>query len=269
MSAKVTQRRTVIKKYMENHAGEWVSSQVLADRFNVGRATIQMDIKLAAKELGGVLEACPSRGYMYNASAKPEVSLKNYEGYNDPTASIAIAKVDGPEVDTCKQPSKNEPSLPKIPGEIWECSTSNGGVDLILIIKAYSDFSLVLKLVPTTDMIAGDCLVIVKGCKYDIDTRKISTKPNKYITRYAQVIPEDVWRKVEQRLERTFIAEDTRNAFDMAIAKAAARNAELTARIKELESKIEEKKDDGVEVLLLKTKVEIYERLLFGKEIES
>lgn len=168
----VEARRSKIKDYIETHPDELFSAGPLSVKFGVNRHYIQQDIKAVAKDLGGELECIRRKGYIWHPTRK--MKMENHEGYNDPTAAVAIKNAD------------ESAYIPFAEGAVHESQKNDGSYEAIVIVSSFSGFSYVLTAHPAKSNSKGESnelytFFIHENVKYFVDHRRLSSKPNKYI----------------------------------------------------------------------------------------
>lgn len=330
----VDDRREAVIKFMLNTNGEPILAKELGRIFGCGDETIRRDmVNFIIPKNIGIVKYAEGPGYVYTKPAeekkpmdifrkepkmekapvveeKQSNPMKNHEGYVDPTAGKAIAAVDGPE----------EGPAFAMPGDVWECACSDGSTLRYLILASFEKFSigLVLNSAQSKDVPKKFQRKITAGLdtRYT-DIRRVSTKPNKYMTQkvghlggevYDSILRDavgvfasldsnavadpDMWNALNERekdlhkredhLEERAkeIAKQQLEADDI-VFKAKQEALVLTDELKqkqielaELEEKLRLKEEEldsadsqtsDLELALLKQKVEIYERLIFGE----
>lgn len=348
----VDDRREAIIEFMLNSNCKVITGKELGDKFGCGDETIRKDMVnyIIPKNIG-IVKYAEGPGYVYMKPAeekkpmdifkkesgmeekvtvveeKQTSPMKNHEGYIDPTAGKAIEAVDGPE----------EGPAFAMAGDVWECACSDGTSQRFLIFASFEKFSIGVVLNPTRS--GGVPKKFQRKITAGLDTRftdirRITTKPNKYMTQkvghlggevYDSILKDavsvfasldsnavadpDMWNALNEREKDLCKREDHLEERAKEIAKqqmeADKRENELDDLAKKLNSdrvklaehnetiklrmegiKLQEEELDqreadihsremsldsadsqtsDLELALLKQKVEIYERLIFGE----
>lgn len=256
-----------VKTFFRNNESEYVSRKRIADYCHVSVTSIAKVMKQVSTELTDTEEATietkHGAGYMYVPYVNPEPvnDNKNAEGYNDYTASKAIANVD----------------LFKS-GDVYEGTTSSGFTELLVIIKSFKDTSMVIKLTDPkyvhgdTEYVHG---ITYMGNVYAADSRRLTTKPNKYITNRVFSIGEDGLQEMVDDIGEIFGFEDAapvdtsdKDAEIFSLRKELIKKERLLEEANQMLVELSEAKQKAsdVETQMLLQKVEIYERLLFGSD---
>ena len=262
------QMQTKVKRFFMNHECEYVTRRKLADYCNVSLKTIEKVVgKLRNEMTDGTIESKQGAGMMYvpvKPEPEPEAKKgKNAEGYPDPTASKAIEKAD----------AANRLFLS---GDVYEGTTSSGYTELLLIVKSWKDTSLVVKLVDPK-LIHGDTEYVhgitYMGNTYAADVRRLTNKPNKYITNRMFTISYDTFGEMLDSIGEIFGFETEEqpviidNADEVAELKRQLEEKDaLLAEAERMLGELAEAREqvNDIDRQLLVQKVEIYEKLLFG-----
>jgi len=292
----ILERQSKVKDYICNRPNEYISSAYASKRFGISDYTFRNDVRAIAESLDGTLRFEHGLGIMYVPNStdyisQPSVSqnakkidketgFRNAEGYSDPTAGQAITNV---ELANGYLDTKYEKTGPMI-GEVWEGECSNGFTDMLLIICVYSRHCLCLKLNPV-DYNAyeptGALVIKYMGNIYTVEPERIGTKPSKYISKRLFDIPVEQYEAICNMISNLFVTENKANEYTRRVQQLVEREEELEIRKKAVETHEEElemRKEElemrkeaelndpgaALELLLLRQKVEIYERLIFG-----
>lgn len=243
---------------------------------------------------------------------------RNGEGYKDPTAGAAIEKADAEikqknaaagnsgfrakrneamlntinaakatteDADYLKDKYDAETKVMPRAGEVWECSSSNGSVDMFLIIKVYAKFCSCLKLYIDQDVFVAAALedgfksvndIVWNGNTYNVIATAIGTKPNKYVkkrlfridkSKYDDICDEiaNLYRTTRARSdEETLIElEDSLNkrAADLDIQEEVLkqRKDQLDAKEKYLDDELDRLRNEDSELSLREEKISVLE----------
>lgn len=247
-------RRSKVVNLLKENPSKIFSIKDVSDGLSINYATAKDDLKklFASKP---EIDHIPGQGYKYNM--KTVKKLHNSEGYLDTTAELAIAKVD----------SKNEPRFKA--GEVWGV-TSHGGYEdfYIVLAPSYSDTTACLQLFDSKDTYIQTCgaalymsKVEIFGKSYTIDSSKIVQKPNKYFTEKLGGLPGSVIASIKNKIAEALDIDISSDPVE--VEKIVEKKVEVPVEVE----KIVYKNDPDIELkmALLKQKVEIYERLVFGR----
>lgn len=277
--------------YVSNHPTEALSSMKLANYMNVSKASIHNFWQFVPDKLGGDVSAIPGKGFIWN----PKVTLKNSEGYSDPTAEKAIAKVDGTITGSVMKK-----------GQVWNCQSASTSA-FFLIIAERPTYCVGLNLYSDEDL-AGkkECVIGIRikdsAAVWYVDPCRLTSKPKKYMKDYmsdiepgymleiesvhSDIFPvNEATYNVEQEKERDdeiASLKDTILSQERIIATLEAANDDLQELVKTWGSKYKDleyefaayKKENAVKdgvidmntrlyIRELETKVGIYEKLMF------
>lgn len=263
----IAARREKVKTYLQNHVNQWVTLGDVSKICNTTAFTAKKDIMhIVDNNIGGSIETShqgvmwipapvivdPKEKMQKDAKAfasffktekkeeKTEILFakgKNSEGYSDPTANRAIRNIE-PDV------------KPIFSGDVWLASRSDGRTDACLVIRNFGDKSLCV----TLDKIASSDDGYVSYGRNKIDCTKLSSKPNKYFIEHVEAIPAEVMANVRSKLADILGIEETINHVEASPIDEKKLRAEVRA---ELEAEYERK--------LTQQKIDIYERVLFGR----
>jgi len=177
---------TKFVNYVSNHPTEALSSMKLADYMNVSKASIHNFWQFVPDKLGGDVSAIPGKGFIWN----PKVTLKNSEGYSDPTAEKAIAKVDGTITGSVMKK-----------GQIWNCQSASTSA-FFLIIAERPTYCVGLNLYSDEDL-AGkkECVIGIRikdsAAVWYVDPCRLTSKPKKYMKDYMSDIEPGYMLEIE------------------------------------------------------------------------
>lgn len=187
--------------YISNHPSEPISSNKMADYMNVSKASIHKLWSFIPDKLGGDVAIVPRKGFIWN----PPVTLKNTEGYLDPTAEKAIAKVDGTVTGSVMGR-----------GQIWNCqNTSTSGFFLVLSVRdtycvglsVFADPELAGKKGNTTGFHIKN-----SGAMWYVDPARLSSKPKKYMKEFVSEVSSDTVHEIMGTLIDIFGLSELDNA---------------------------------------------------------
>lgn len=314
----VAARRKQIVDYLEKNPFSWVTQQQIAQATGITKATVGKDM-LVIKSNDIRIDSEHGKGYRLTPfeeekpkkeveipvsifkDPKPEekpavtvrdfsdhFTLKNSEGYSDPTASLAIEKADR-EKNKYDKVMVNGRAL--IPGDVWKTRSQTGFDEEVLIVGAHRGISTVLPLYSTPSKASENMWLYwidYKGVDYVIDVTHISRKPNKYLDSYAYSIdPEELEEirdliaqslcigekvvekvvtkeiPVEKIVEKVVTKEVK---VEVPVEKIVTKTVEVPVEkivTKEVEVPVSDE-NTKLQIALLEQKIEIYERLLFS-----
>ncbi len=292
------ERQEAIKNYIKNRPGEYISTTVLNQQLelNVCGSTIAHDFEEAAKMLGGVMEKMRSKGLMYvpvvDEKAQAEQNMK--DSIDKAIVFFTEAQKAQEQEEVPQEETQTEVKKPVEAGDIWMCEASNGSKEYVLVLKPFYKHSLCLKMTEHLNIynITDDDIYIHFGAEtpgdygWFVNPTKICSKPNKYIKEFVVKSTKAEFDEVCAAVGNIFNdpGQELRDICDKAVAEAEAAKEELKKREKELEaemtafkSKLRKREAEldakenaiyaDLENAILKTKVEIYERLIFERGI--
>lgn len=253
----VDERRECIIKVMLNSNGEPILGKELGRMFGCGEETIRKDmVNYIIPQNLGIVKYAEGPGYVYTKPAeekkpidifrkepkmekapvvdKQTSPMKNHEGYIDPTAGRAIAAVDGPE----------EGPAFAMAGDVWECACSDGSTLRYLILASFEKFSigLVLNSTQSKDVPKKFQRKITAGLdtRYT-DIRRVSTKPNKYMTQKVGHLGGEVYDSILKDAVGVFASIDSNAVADPDMWNALnAREKDLNKREDHLDERAKE-----------------------------
>lgn len=199
---------TKFVNYVSNHPEEALSSMKLADYMNVSKTSIHNFWQLIPDKLGGDVSAIPGKGVIWN----PKVTLKNSEGYSDPTAEKAIAKVDGTITGSVMKK-----------GQVWNCQNTSTSA-FFLIIAERPTYCVGLNLYSDEDL-AGkkECVIGIRikdsAAVWYVDPCRLTSKPKKYMKDYMSDIEPGYMLEIESVHSDIFPAADPSTKNDLAEIK--------------------------------------------------
>lgn len=279
----IVARREKVSAYLQSHSNQWMVLSDVAKLMDCAAVTIRRDItSIIENGLGGSIEAS-HQGIMWvpdpvivdtqekikkDAQAfaaffkteKKEEKIekiektetteilfakgRNSEGYSDPTAAMAIRNAE-PKTKTI------------LSGDVWLSSRSDGRTDICLILRNLGDKSICVIIDKTATTKDG---YIPYGWQ-KIDCTRISAKPNKYFTERADLVTPEVMSKVHEKLADIL-------GIDIIVEAPAPAPVVPQVDEKKLRAEIEAEIKAEYEQKLTQQKIDIYERVLFGKREE-
>lgn len=234
-------RNTILDLIKESEKA--ITANELAELCGCTYSAIWNDLQVLLKE-DSKLKSIRGLGYIYDNSEEQikKSDLKNQEGYSDPTAGLAMRMM--------------KPKEDKIgPGEVWEFQANSymPGQDkrLFLTVSVHPDIDLSVGF----EVVASDvrpapnstyiCYFERSGKTYYVDTRRVMSKPAKYLTEWVGNLKEDVLDEIRVSAARQFGAQ-----LDIPKEKPAA--------------VVEEKVQEPIDYLLLKQRADIYEKVFYA-----
>lgn len=140
------------------------------------------------------------------------VSIKNHEGYPDPTAQKAIAATEAieiPKIKTDLKPKKENysnvyrKSLKPSPGEIWTASESSGKSYKFIVAGVFGDYVQCIKCFPAEESYElgeSEVIVEINSQKYVWDPARLGSKPIRYFERRTKLFDLDLLKDVRSRV---------------------------------------------------------------------
>ena len=269
-----------IKNILKESAGEIISLSIIKEHLNINasRFALQNTIHRAMEQYPEI-EAVSRKGYIWNpVSPSNEVpynapkqisdendwtalkSMKNHEGYSDPTASLAINSVYKERINSDME------------GHVYESQNSAGFTDDILIIKAFKKYALYLTCYDSSSNLERDYMhrFEYRGHNYYIDASLVSKKPVKYIDKQTPVFSitkselESIKKSVAKALgiDISPKVKVIEKKVEVPVEKVVEKIVEVPVE-KIVETKVQVQDDSIInENEFLKKQVELYEKVL-------
>ena len=258
MMRKAADRRDAIIEFMIGSDGNPISSKDLGKMFDCSEETVRRDFVNFIMPNNSQIVAVPRHGYAYSKLEEKKAErlnifknepvmeekaplvekqsnpMKNHEGYVDPTAGKAIEAVDGPE----------EGPAFAMAGDVWDCACSDGSSQRFLIFASFEKFSIGMVLNPTRS--GGVPKKFQRKITAGLDTRftdirRITTKPNKYMTQKVGHLGGEVYDSILKDAVGVFASFDSNAVADPDMWNALnAREKDLNKREDHLDERAKE-----------------------------